>query len=58
MSELRVEAAKWLLIEGGEKIEAAAVHVGLHDASHLSTLFVQFAGSRPGAYRRSIVPAS
>ena len=53
-----IEAAKWLLIEAGEKIEAAALRVGLHDASHLSRLFVRYAGTRPGAYRRSIVPAS
>jgi DNA-binding NtrC family response regulator len=58
MTELRIEAAKWLLIEAGEKIEAAALRVGLHDASHLSRLFVRYAGTRPGAYRRSIVPAS
>ena len=58
ITELRIEAAKWLLIEAGEKIEAAALRVGLHDASHLSRLFVRYAGTRPGAYRRSIVPAS
>jgi len=52
IAELRVEAAKWLLA-AGEKIEAAAVRVGLHDASHLSKLFVRYAGSRPGAYRRT-----
>ena len=56
MTELRVEAAKWLLLEAGEKLETVAVGVGLHDASHLSKLFVQYAGIRPGAYRRRGVP--
>ena len=58
MTGLRIEAAKWLLLEAGEKIEAIAVHVGLHDASHLSRLFVRYAGTRPGAYRRSVAPVS
>jgi transcriptional regulator GlxA family with amidase domain len=39
MTGLRIEAAKWPLLEAGEKIETIAVHVGLHDASHLSRLF-------------------
>jgi len=54
---LRIEAAKWLLLEAGEKIEAVAARVGLHDASHLSRLFVRYAGARPGAYRRGSRPA-
>ncbi len=37
----RVEAAKWLLFEGGEKLETVAARVGLHDASHLSRLFAR-----------------
>jgi len=41
ITKLRVEAAKWLLTEAGEKIEAAAVRVGLLDASHLSRRFVR-----------------
>ena len=32
MTEIRIEAAKWLLIEGGEKVEVVAMRVGLHDA--------------------------
>jgi len=55
MTELRVEAAKWLLMEAGEKLETVAARIGLHDASHLSKLFVQHAGIRPGAYRRRVV---
>jgi DNA-binding response OmpR family regulator/AraC-like DNA-binding protein len=58
MTGLRIEAAKWLLLEAGEKVETVAARVGLHDASHLSRLFVRYAGTRPGAYRRSVVPAS
>jgi len=58
MTGLRIEAAKWLLLEAGEKIETVAARVGLHDASHLSRLFVRYAGTRPGAYRRSVAPAS
>jgi len=58
ITELRVEAAKWLLSEAGEKIETAALRVGLHDASHLSKVFVRYAGARPGAYRRRRVLAS
>lgn len=58
MTEVRIEAAKWLLLEGGEKIETVAARVGLHDASHLSRLFVRYAGARPGAYRKRSRPAS
>jgi len=58
MTELRIEVAKWLLLVAGETIETVAARIGLHDASHLSKLFVQYAGTRPGAYRRSIVPTS
>jgi len=56
MTELRIAAAKWLLIEAGEKLETVALQVGLHDASHLSKLFVRHAGRRPGAYRRNGSP--
>jgi len=58
MTELRIEAAKWLLLEAGEKLETVAARVGLHDASHLSRLFMRYAGARPGAYRkRSRLPS-
>jgi len=56
MTELRIAAAKWLLIEAGEKLETVALQVGLHDASHLSKLFVRHAERRPGAYRRNGSP--
>ena len=52
INEFRVEAAKWLLLETGEKLETVATQIGLHDASHLSRLFLKHAGNRPGAYRR------
>ena len=52
INELRVEAAKWLLLEAGENTETVAARIGLHDTSHLSKLFVRYAGVRPGAYRR------
>jgi Helix-turn-helix domain len=56
MTGLRIEAAKWPLLEADEKVETVAARVGLHDASHLSRLFVRHTGTRPGAYRRSVVP--
>jgi YesN/AraC family two-component response regulator len=52
INQLRVEAAKWLLLETGEKLETVAARIGLYDASHLSRLFLKHAGNRPGAYRR------
>jgi two-component system, response regulator YesN len=52
INQLRVEAARWLLLETREKIETIAVRIGLHDASHLSRLFQKHTGDRPGAYRR------
>ena len=58
ITELRIEAAKWLILEAGEKLETVAARVGLHDASHLSRLFVRYAGARPGAYRKRSRPAS
>jgi AraC-like DNA-binding protein len=52
INQLRVEAAKWLLLETAEGLETVAAQIGLHDASHLSRLFLKHAGNRPGAYRR------
>lgn len=52
INQLRVDAAKWLLLETGEKLETVAAQVGFHDASHLSRLFLRLAGDRPGTYRR------
>ena len=52
LNQMRIEAAKWLLAKTGEKLETIALRVGLHDASHLSRLFLRHTGDRPGAYRR------
>jgi transcriptional regulator GlxA family with amidase domain len=51
MNALRGEAAKWLLLEARENIETVAARIGQHDGSHLSKLFLRYAGTRPGAYR-------
>src|SRR5262245_55696481 len=53
---LRIEAAKYLLLETGEKIDSVAARIGLHDASHLSRLFVKQTGRRPGVYRGRTPP--
>jgi len=55
---LRIEAAKWMLLETGEKIESVAAQIGLHDASHLSRLFVKQTGRRPGVYRGRTAPVN
>src|SRR5262249_45486141 len=52
ISQIRVETAKWLLAKTAEKLDTIALRVGLHDASHLSRLFLRHTGDRPGAYRR------
>jgi AraC-like DNA-binding protein len=49
-----MEAAKCLLAETDEKVESLAERLGLHGAAHLSRLFVQHCGERPGSYRRSM----
>lgn len=53
----RVEVAKYLLRSTEHKIEAIAVQAGFSDASHLSRLFQEYAGMRPGLYRRRPYPA-
>jgi two-component system, response regulator YesN len=53
VNRVRVEAARRLLVETRGKIEAIASDVGCHDASHLSRLFVQYLGRRPGDLRRA-----
>jgi AraC-like DNA-binding protein len=52
INQLRVEVARWLLLETGEKLETIAAQIGLHDASHFSRLFLKHAGNRPGVYRQ------
>ena len=53
VNRVRVEAARRLLVETRGKIESIATDVGCHDASHLSRLFVQYLGRRPGDLRRT-----
>ena len=53
LNRTRVEAAKYLLTETDEKVESLAERLGLHGAAHLSRLFVQYSGERPGSYRRA-----
>jgi YesN/AraC family two-component response regulator len=53
VNRVRVEAARQLLLETSEKIEAVASLVGFHDASHLSRQFLKHSGRRPGDYRRT-----
>ena len=55
VNRVRVEAARQLLRETGDKLEAVASLVGFHDASHLSRLFVKYLSSRPGDVRRTFV---
>ncbi len=51
ITELRIEAAKALLVEGDGKIQAVAAEVGFRDAEWFSTLFKRLAGTPPGEYR-------
>ena len=51
LQTLRIEIAKMLLVETTDSIAAVAAQVGLHDASHLSRIFVAQVGCRPGVYR-------
>src|SRR2546429_4618381 len=53
VTRVRVEAARKLLRETGDKLEAVASLVGFHDASHLSRLFVKYLSGRPGDVRRT-----
>jgi AraC-like DNA-binding protein len=55
LNKVRMEAAKCLLAETDEKVESLAERLGLHGAAHLSRLFVQHCGERPGSYRRSLI---
>jgi CheY-like chemotaxis protein/AraC-like DNA-binding protein len=53
LNKVRVEAAKYLLAETDEKVETVAERLGLYGAAHLSRVFLQHCGERPGSYRRS-----
>jgi AraC-like DNA-binding protein len=49
--------AKQLLYERGYTLDPIAEKVGFSDASHLSRVFLRYAGYRPGTYRRYLLSA-
>jgi AraC-like DNA-binding protein len=53
LNRARIEAARQLLVETNDKTETIAALVGLHDASHLSRLFLKYVGRRPRDWRRA-----
>ena len=54
VTRFRVSAACHLLADADFKLEHVAELTGFDDASHLSRVFVQQRGMRPGAYRRRL----
>ena len=54
MTRFRISAACHLLAGAEFKLERIAELTGFDDASHLSRVFVQRRGMRPGAYRRHL----
>jgi AraC-like DNA-binding protein len=52
LREMRVEAAKVLLLRTGMTVEEISANTGFADAFHLSRVFKQLTGERPQAYRR------
>jgi AraC-like DNA-binding protein len=57
VTKVRIEVAKQLLYDRGYTLEHIAEQVGFSDASHLSRVFHQYAGYRPGTFRRQILSA-
>lgn len=55
VTKVRIEVAKQLLYERGYTLDHIAEKVGFSDASHLSRVFLRYAGYRPGIYRRYIL---
>jgi len=55
VTKVRIEVAKQLLYERGYTLDHIAEKVGFSDASHLSRVFLRYAGYRPGTYRRYIL---
>jgi two-component system response regulator YesN len=55
VTKVRIEVAKQLLYERGYTLDHIAENVGFNDASHLSRVFLRYAGYRPGTYRRYIL---
>jgi DNA-binding response OmpR family regulator/AraC-like DNA-binding protein len=57
LRRVRVAVAARLLAGSDRKLEDVAELAGFHDASHLSRVFIDEAGTRPGMYRRRCRPA-
>lgn len=57
VKSLRVEIAKCLLAEGVSQLEDAAQRLGFSDSSHLSRVFLERVGVRPGEYYRRLATA-
>ena len=57
VTKVRIEVVKQLLYDRGYTLEYIAEKVGFSDASHLSRVFHQYAGYRPGTFRRQILSA-
>lgn len=53
VTRVRIEIAKYLLRDTDDKLDVVAARVGLSDASHLSRIFREREGTRPGAYRHT-----
>jgi YesN/AraC family two-component response regulator len=53
LTRVRLEAARWLLLETREGLEVIAERVGLWDSAHLSRIFVDHTGVPPGAFRHA-----
>lgn len=51
MTSVRVEIVRQLVLESTDKIDQIAELTGFSDASHLSRVFWQCLGERPGQYR-------
>jgi two-component system, response regulator YesN len=54
ITAFRVEAAKALLVEGEDKVQAIAAAVGFRDPEWFSTLFKRVAGIPPSEYRERL----
>jgi AraC-like DNA-binding protein len=55
VTKVRIEVAKQLLYDREYTLDYIAEKVGFSDASHLSRVFLRYAGYRPGTYRRFIL---
>jgi AraC family transcriptional regulator len=51
--KVRILAAKRLLLQTDDGLDALAEECGFADGSHMSRLFLRYTGQRPGKYRRA-----